>query len=60
MVEFSCQMYIGTHASFNPVLARTGVKKVAKLNHITHKELIEPSMRQLLAAFESLPHQLSI
>ncbi len=60
MIEFSCQMYIGAHASFNPVLARTSVKKVAKFNHITHKELIEPGMRQLLAAFESIPQPLSV
>ena len=60
MIDFSCQLYIGSHVSFNPVLARTEIKKVAKFSHISHKQLIEPSMRSLLAAFESLPQKLSL
>lgn len=60
MIEFNCQIYIGAHASFNPVLARTEVQKVAKFSHISHKQLIDPSMRSLLAAFESIPQPLSV
>ncbi|MEO7617989.1 MAG: hypothetical protein ABIS59_04075 [Candidatus Saccharibacteria bacterium] len=58
MIDFSCQMYIGAHASFNPVLQRTNIKKVAKFSHISHKDLTETSMRNLLAVFESIPKRL--
>jgi hypothetical protein len=58
MIDFSCQMYIGVNASFNPVLERTNIKKVAKFSHITHKDLTETSMRNLLAVFESIPQSL--
>ena len=55
MIDFNCQMYIGAHASFNPVLVRTEINKKAKLVAVSHKELIDPSIRRLLGAFESLP-----
>jgi hypothetical protein len=60
MIDFSCQIYLGSQASFNPVLARTLVQKVAKFSHISHKQLIDPSMRSLMAAFESIPQHGSI
>ena len=58
-LDFTCQMYIGIRASFNPVLERTTIKKVAKFNHITHKDLTEASMKNLLAIFESIPQRQS-
>lgn len=60
MIDFNCQIYVGAQASFNPVLVRTQVQKVAKFSHISHKQLIDPSMRSLMAAFESIPKPLSV
>jgi hypothetical protein len=58
-LSFDCQIYVarrGTMTLNLPIEA--GPKKVASLEPISHAELVEPSFRRLLAAFESVPRPL--
>jgi hypothetical protein len=59
-LAFDCQMYVTKKGTLSLSLpAESGPKKVARLEPVSHAELIEPSFRRLLAAFESVPRPLA-
>ena len=58
---FECHMYVPAGGAFNFILPpEPGPMKVARFEPLEHEELIDPSFRRLLAAFESVPEPLAV
>ena len=59
--HFRCQMYVSKAGSFSLNLpSEDGPTRIARLQPLVYDELIDPSFRRLIAAFESLPQPLQI
>jgi hypothetical protein len=61
MHTFECQMYVTRHGAMELGLpSEPGPIHVARLQPLAYEELVDPSFRRLLAAFETLPTQLQV
>jgi hypothetical protein len=58
---FECQMYVSRRDAIAFRLPyESGPTRVARLEPLDYDELVDPSFRRLLAAFESLPKPLVV
>jgi hypothetical protein len=59
MHTFECQMYVTRRGVMEFELpSEPGPVRIAMLEPLAYDELVDPSFRRLLAAFETLPLQL--
>jgi hypothetical protein len=57
--RFNCQLYVTARGNLSSMLpSETGPKRVITFSSVEYYQLIEPSFRSLLAAFESVPSSL--
>ena len=54
-IEFDCQIYVPLRGNMTfSFPAESGPRRVARLEPLRYDELVDPSFRRLLAAFESV------
>jgi hypothetical protein len=60
MHTFDCQIYVPARGPMAFRLpTESGPTRIARLQPLVYDELVDPSFRRLLAAFESLPKAVS-
>ncbi len=60
-IMFDCRLYVSTLGPIRPVLTQeTGPYKSIEFAPIEYNKLVDPSFRQLIEAFETLPQPLQI
>lgn len=53
--QFECHMYVSARGTIGALLPyETGPRRVVRLEPMAHRNLVDPSFRKLLAAFESV------
>jgi len=59
--EFKCRLYVPAHGLMAARLpAQSGPRRLVRLTPLSYDELVDPGLRRLLAAFESVPTPLNV
>lgn len=61
VLEFECRLYVPAHGPMKARLPeQSGPRRLVQLRPLNYDELVDPSLRRLLAALESVPTPLNV